>query len=122
MNHTIPTEAHLFYASYSGGDGYLTLHPSDSLKNCAGYEWLGVAKVDFGNVEFDEKALVLKALNVELGVAQGKINEIKDKIQQLLAIGHDDEEHRKEQILGDEDILDEVWPGGVDPDGNYSRV
>lgn len=85
----IPTEVHLYWVSYSGGGGYFTMHDSKSLDGHSGYTLLGSAPVDFGDVVFDEKELTLKALNKELGEAQGKVNYIKERIQELLAIGHD---------------------------------
>lgn len=87
--HEIPKEIHLYYV-LSGGVGWLTTHTSRSLDGCGGYQWLTSAPINFGDVVFNEKELVLKALTAELGVAQGNVNEIKDKIQQLLAIGHDE--------------------------------
>lgn len=106
MNKQIPKEAHLYWVATAGA-GFLTMHNNKSLERCKGYTWLGSAPVDFGDVFFDEKTMMLKALKEELGEAQGKVNYIKERIQELLAIGYDKEE---------------VWPGGVDTEGNFSRV
>jgi hypothetical protein len=90
MNRKIPTEVHLYWATYEGGGGgYFVLSDSKSLSGVGKYHWLGSCQLDFGDVEFDEKALTLKSLTAELGEAQGKVNFIKERIQELLAIGHD---------------------------------
>jgi len=90
VNNTIPTEVHLYYAKPENmSQGYLTVHHNKGLDNCGGYTWLGSAPVDFGEVIFDEKEIMLKALHKELGEAQGKVNFIKDRIQELLALGHE---------------------------------
>jgi hypothetical protein len=102
----IPTEVHLYWVTLSGGQtgGYFTLHHTDSMKDYQNYNWLGMAPVDFGDVEFDEQSLKLKALNCELGEAQGKVNYIKERIQELLAIGHDVEH---EPVLKDIPVFDD---------------
>lgn len=89
MSHELPKEVHLYWLA---GSRSFSLHTSDNMKDYGDWNWLGVASVDFGNVVFDEKELTLKALNKELGAAQGKVNYLKEEIQKLMAIGHEAEE------------------------------
>ncbi len=89
MNRQLPTECHLYWVAYESGGGYFTLHTTKSMENYKGYSWLAGVPVDFGEVVFDEKELTLKSLNSALGEVQGKVNFIKERIQELLAIGHD---------------------------------
>jgi len=101
VNKKIPTECHLYWVQ-SGNYGSFTLHTNKGMGGYHEYTWLAAVPVDFGDVEFDEKELTLKALNQELGVAQGKVNEIKDKIQKLLAIEYDDPNPADLDSFGDD--------------------
>lgn len=52
---------------------------------------------------FDFTAGKIQALQMQLGDLHIQSENIKQQIQELLCIGHDQEEHAKEQFLGDED-------------------
>lgn len=95
----IPTEVNLFWVA-TNGSGFFSLQETNGMNGYHGYTWLGVAQVDFGDLVFDEKALKLKALNAQLGEAQGKVNWIKEEIQKLQAIGHDDTPEIFDTLVG----------------------
>lgn len=114
MARELPKEVHLYWC---GERQEFTFFNSKGLDGYSSYKWLAVHALDFGGVEFDEKALRLEALNKALGEAQGKVNALKEEIQKLLAIGHE-ESHWP---LSNED-KDDVGNSALDePAGNWDK-
>lgn len=87
MARELPKEAHLYW---NAEVQMFIIHATDGLKDYGHYHWLGKSPVDFGDVVFDEKALKLESLNKALGEAQGKVSSIKEEIQKLLCIAHEE--------------------------------
>lgn len=86
-----PANVYLYwYTSEFQPDGNYSVSEHKFSEGNKQWKLLSALPVDWGPITFDPVAAKLDHLNQELGKAVGKVNHIKEEIQKLLAIGHDE--------------------------------
>jgi len=112
----LPTKLYLHLSLQSWGEDWTVFTDPCMRDSKSNKEYPFIAEVEvtwpvtLEDVQGQYHNIKLGALYKRAGEAQHALDKINEEIRNMLAIGHDEEEHSKEQVLGDEDIFDDDIP------------